>query len=144
MVLIPDNSESVFDPQGTGSHDIYIVVQELSRLNNICLHLPYLHRSPTLQGSGHVYISIESTCDIFYGTYDICGRSNTIRTPFRQLGFHALSTTLLATTASHDMWDLGRLAKEQNIHHTQVLRPEIIPTPPYNQGSMLQPAVSQR
>ena len=40
----------------------------------------------------------------------------------RRLDFHALSTTLLATTASYNGWDHDRLAEEWDTHRAQVLR----------------------
>jgi hypothetical protein len=65
---------------------------------------------------------MEAACDIFYDIYDDGGRSDIIDDLLRRLDFHALSITLLATTASHNMWDYDRLAKEWDIHRAQVLR----------------------
>ena len=67
---------------------------------------------------------MESACDIFYGIHDNGGRSDIINNLLLQLDFHALSITLLATTASHNMWDHDRVAKEWNAHRVQVLRTE--------------------
>jgi len=38
------------------------------------------------------------------------------------MDFHALSITLLATTASHNMWDYDRLAEEWKTQRAHVLR----------------------
>ena len=67
-------------------------------------------------------LSMESACDIFYTIYDNGGRSSTIDDLLKRLDFHALSITLLATAASHNMWDYDLLAREWDAHHTRVLQ----------------------
>ena len=124
MILFLDNAESILDPQGTDAREIYTVVEELSRFNNICLGVtsristvpPHFKRPiiPTL--------SKQSACDIFYRIYNDGGQSDVIDDLVRQLDFHALSITLLATTASHNLWDSNRLAKEWDIRRMQVLQ----------------------
>ena len=37
MLIVPDNAESILGPQGAGAQEIYVVLDELTRLNNICL-----------------------------------------------------------------------------------------------------------
>ena len=124
MILFLDNAESILDPQGPESREIYTVVEELSRFSNICLGVtsrvstvpPHCKR-PVVST-----LSMKSACDIFYGIYESGGRSDIISNLVRQLDFHALSITLLATVASHNMWDYNRLSKEWNVHRAQVLR----------------------
>jgi tetratricopeptide (TPR) repeat protein len=65
---------------------------------------------------------MESACDVFYGVYKNGGRSDIVKELVQQLDFHALSITLLATTAAHNAWDHDRLAKEWGTHRAQVLR----------------------
>ena len=123
-LIILDNAESVLDPQGTGAREIYSVVDELCRFKNICLLItsrimtvpPYCNRPeiPTL--------SIDAACDIFYGIYSNRGRSSTINDLLYRLDFHALSITLLATTASHHAWDHDRLAQEWDAQRARVLQ----------------------
>ena len=124
MILFLDNAESLLDPQEADARGIQAVVEELSRFSNICLGItsristvpPHCKRLiiPSL--------SIESACDIFYSIYDTARRTDIVSTLVRQLDFHALSITLLATTASHNMWDYDRLLKERGAHRAQVLK----------------------
>ena len=124
MFIVLDNAESILDPHGIDAQDIYAVVEELSRFENISLCItsristvpPHCSRPilPTL--------SMESACNIFYGIYENGGRSNIVGELIQQLDFHALSITLLATTAVHNMWDHNRLAKEWGVHRAQLLR----------------------
>ena len=50
------------------------------------------------------------------------GQSETVSDPVQQMDFHALSVTLLATTASQNMWDYNRLAEEWGAQRAQMLR----------------------
>jgi hypothetical protein len=124
MLIILDNAESILDPQGTDAREIYTVVEELSQFKTICLcitsrittvprHCKRL-MIPTL--------SMEPACDIFYGIYNGGGGSRVVNNLIRQLDFHALSISLLATTASRNMWDYDRLAQEWGARRTRVLR----------------------
>ncbi|KAF9792081.1 hypothetical protein BJ322DRAFT_1215335 [Thelephora terrestris] len=124
MILVLDNAESILDPQGTDAREIYAAVQELSRFSNICLGItsrittvPPHFKRPMIST-----LSPEAACDIFYSIYGDGGRSEVISDLIRQLDFHALSITLLATTASHNTWDHTRLAKEWNVQRAQVLQ----------------------
>jgi hypothetical protein len=124
MIIFLDNAESILDSQGADAREIYRIVAELSRFPNICLAItsrlstvpPHCKR-PTIST-----LSMESACDIFYSIYDNDTRSAIVNDLVRKLDFHALSITLLATTASHNMWDYDRLLTEWDEYRTQVLR----------------------
>ena len=124
MIIFLDNAESILDPQGTGARETYAMVDELSHFKTICLCItsristvPRHCKRPVIHT-----LSMESACDIFYGICDNVGRSDVINNLLKRLDFHALSITLLATTASHNMWDHDRLAKEWDARRIQVLR----------------------
>jgi tetratricopeptide (TPR) repeat protein len=124
ILIILDNAESILDPQGTNAQEIYTVVEELSQFKTISLcitsritTIPPLCKRPIIPT-----LLADAACDIFYNIYNNSSRSNAINNLLQQLDFHALSITLLATTASHNMWDHDRLAQEWNMHRTQVLQ----------------------
>ena len=124
MLIILDNAESIIDPQGTGAREIYSVVDELCRFKNISLLItsrittvpPYCKRPEIPK------LSMEAACDIFYGIYGNRRDSGIITDLLYRLDFHALSITLLATTASYNAWDHDRLAKEWETQRAQVLK----------------------
>ena len=124
MILFLDNAESILDPQGTEAEEIHVVVEELSRFSNICLGITSRIATipPHCKRLTIPMLSMKSACDIFYSIYGTGQRSDIISDLIRQLDFHALSITLLATTASHNVWDHNRLAKEWDEHHVRVLR----------------------
>ena len=124
MILFLDNAESILDPRGTDSREIYSLVEELSCFKNICLGIttristvPPHCKLPTVPT-----LSMESACDIFYAIYNNGGQSDIVSNLVKRLDFHALSITLLATTARHNGWDYGRLANEWDTHHVGILR----------------------
>jgi tetratricopeptide (TPR) repeat protein len=124
MLITLDNAESVLDPQGANAREIYSVVDELCQFKTICVLItsrvttvPRHCKRPEIPT-----LSMEAACDIFHGIYGDDGRSNIIDDLLQQLDFHALSITLLATTASYNRWDYDRLAKKWNTQRAQVLQ----------------------
>jgi len=124
MILFLDNAESILDPQGMDAREIYDIVEELSRFGTICLcitsrisNVPRHCERLTIPT-----LSMESACNIFYSIYNHSGQSAIVNDLVKQLDFHALSITLLATVAFHNMWDYNRLAMEWGTRRTQALR----------------------
>ena len=124
ILIILDNAESILDPQGANAREIYSVVDELCRFQTICLCITSRIRTvPTRCKRPEIpTLSMEAACDIFYGIYGDSGQSSIINGLLECLDFHALSITLLATTAYQNTWDHDRLAKEWNVQRAQVLR----------------------
>ncbi|KAF9787213.1 hypothetical protein BJ322DRAFT_1186751 [Thelephora terrestris] len=124
MILLLDNAESILDPQGPEAREMYAVVEELSRFSNICLGITSRISTvpPRCKRPAIPTLSTESACEIFYGIHDTGERSEIISDLVGRLEFHALSITLLATAASHNMWSYKRLAKEWETQRARVLR----------------------
>jgi tetratricopeptide (TPR) repeat protein len=122
MILLLDNAESILDPHGTNAEEICAVVKELIQFNTVCLCITS-RLSTVPPHCKHLIIptlSMKSACDIFYGIYNGV-QSSVVSGLLKQLDFHPLSITLLATVASHNMWDYDQLAREWETHHTQAL-----------------------
>jgi tetratricopeptide (TPR) repeat protein len=123
-LIILDNAESILDPKGPNVEEIYSVVDELSQFKTISLLITSRITTvpPRCKRPEILTLSMEAACDIFYDIYDDRGRSSIINDLLERLDFHALSITLLATTASHNAWDHDRLAKEWDKQRAQVLQ----------------------
>ena len=124
ILIVLDNAESILDPQGPNHQEIYTAMHELSQFETICLCItsrirtvPRYCKRPQIPT-----LSKEAPCEIFYSIYGSGERSGIIDDLLQRLDFHALSITLLATTASDNAWDHGRLAKEWDMHRAQALR----------------------
>ena len=124
IFIILDNAESILDPQGTNAREIYSMVDELCQVKTIGLCItsrittvPRHCKRPEIPT-----LSMGAACDIFYGIYGGDGRSSIINDLLRRLDFHALSITLLATTASHNVWGYDRLVEEWDAQRAQVLQ----------------------
>jgi tetratricopeptide (TPR) repeat protein len=124
MFIILDNAESILDPKGSSADGIYAVVEELCQLNKVCLCITsrIMTVPPRCKCPQIPTLSMTAACNIFYGIYGGDGQPNIINDLLRRLDFHALSITLLATTASHNAWDCDRLAKEWDAQRAQVLQ----------------------
>ena len=125
MIIILDNAESILGLPETSAQEIHAIVDELSQFSNICLVITS-RISNSLPAHCEIVeiptLSMRAGHEAFYGIYKRSEQSAQINKLLKELDFHPLSITLLATVAQQNRWNAKRLTAEWEKQRTGVLR----------------------
>ena len=125
MIIVLDNADSILGLPETDAQEIHTIVDELSQFSNICLAITS-RISNSIPAHCEIIeiptLSMDAGQETFYRIYKRTEPSDEINGILKELDFHPLSLTLLATVAQQNGWIAKRLRAEWERQRTRVLR----------------------
>ena len=122
MIIVLDNAESILGPN---TREIYGIVNELNRYNNIFLAITSRNSNAIPSPCETIEIpilSMKAGHDTFYEIHKLGEQSDEINNILKELDFHPLSITLLANAAKGNKWTTKKLVTRWVQQRTGVLQ----------------------
>lgn len=122
-ILMLDGVESILDPLASGAAKIATAIEELSRCQNVCLFVTSRMdiKIPDFRHIKVPTLSVDGARDIFHSCCHL-ERSVAVDRLLRELDFHPLSVSLLASAVCENGWDESTLLEEWNGGKTNILK----------------------
>ena len=125
MIIVLDNAESILGLADTNTQKIHKIVDELSQFSNICLTITSRISNALPTNCEMIVIptlSMDAGQETFYRIRGRGERSDEVNDILKELEFHPLSITLLATVSKQNRWNTKRLTTEWEKQRTGVLQ----------------------